>query len=105
MTTKANAMILNNKGATLLQEGRYSNAMNMLVKSLKLLKLGKSTKKPAHLPLSFDERTDESPFLYDEQSRSSGFVFDEPIFIDQEQGEYLRVCATILFNSVEGHDM
>jgi tetratricopeptide (TPR) repeat protein len=99
MTNKANAILFNNAGATLLQEGRYSNAMNMFGKSLKLLKLAKSKqKKCQHLPLSFDDRIAESPFLYDEQIQSSGFVFTEPIFIDQEEGECLRLCATILFN-------
>jgi tetratricopeptide (TPR) repeat protein len=98
MATKANAIKFSNAGAALLQEGRYSNAMNMFVKSLRLLKLPKSTKTSAHLPLSFDARIAQSPVLYDEQIQSSGFVFTEPIFMDKEEGEYVRLWATIVFN-------
>lgn len=104
MATTANAILLSNAGSRLLVEGRYANALKMFVKSLKVLKLSKRSRS-ANLPISLDDCILESSSEQKDPMESSSFVCAEPIFVDEEEGNFLKLFATIVFNLALVHHL
>eukprot|EP00980_Cylindrotheca_fusiformis_P019607 scaffold6803_cov60-Cylindrotheca_fusiformis.AAC.6 len=107
MVSTSDAILFCNTGSRLLVEGRYTNAMKMFEKSLKVLKLSKRSRSAdiatttTTLPFSFDDCISMESSSDDEIESSSSFVCREPIFMDtndEEESDFLRIFATIVFN-------
>eukprot|EP00980_Cylindrotheca_fusiformis_P009802 scaffold2156_cov115-Cylindrotheca_fusiformis.AAC.27 len=118
MVSTSDAILFCNTGSRLLVEGRYTNAMKMFEKSLKVLKFLSKRSRSADiattttttLPFSFDDCISMESSSDDEIESSSSFVCREPIFMDtttndDEESDFLRIFATIVFNLALVHHL